>query len=178
MSDSWDEVILFDEENIGGTADAFFTYYFVNDVDDIGSMRAPICPYDEDDLDEAIDHADNLGGFVTGFEGQVVYVSPKVDLFDVLHARRGRNGAAADQIIEWIKENDGCDARSTTLHQYWEGAYGYQVAYFKLPLNVELRTRDWRSAPDAQPERRQALVRKAVSIRLAQLTNTDGWVAA
>ncbi|TGQ83727.1 hypothetical protein EN850_03005 [Mesorhizobium sp. M8A.F.Ca.ET.207.01.1.1] len=79
MSVSWNEVVLFDEENIDGVADAFFIpSVCVYDIDDIGSGRGPICPYNEDDLDEARDHADIRAGYVTGPVGDVVYVSPAV----------------------------------------------------------------------------------------------------
>ncbi|TPK78225.1 hypothetical protein [Mesorhizobium sp. B2-4-17] len=75
----WDEVDLFGEDNVGGVADAFFSpCVYLYDIDDIGSGRAPICRYNEDDLDETRDHADYRAGYVTGFDGEVVYVSPSV----------------------------------------------------------------------------------------------------
>ncbi|RUM99474.1 hypothetical protein EET67_00760 [Pseudaminobacter arsenicus] len=66
-----------------------------------------------------------------------------------------------------------CEAPSTTLHQYSQSGHDYQIAYFKLPRTIDLRTRKWRNAPDARPKRRQALVRKAIAIRLAQIAETE-----
>lgn len=68
-----------------------------------------------------------------------------------------------------VDVSDGIEARSTTLHRYAQDGHDYQISYFELPRTVDLRTRKWRTAPDARPKRRQALVRKAISIRLAQI---------
>jgi hypothetical protein len=72
-----------------------------------------------------------------------------------------------------VDVNDGIEARTTALHRYSQDGHDYQVSYFELPRAVDLRTRKWRTAPDARPKRRQALVRKAIAIRLAQMAETE-----
>jgi hypothetical protein len=57
---------------------------------------------------------------------------------------------------------------SLVLHRYSADGHAFQVSYFKLSRKVDLRTRNWRNAPDARPERRSMLVHKAVTIHQAQ----------
>jgi hypothetical protein len=61
-----------------------------------------------------------------------------------------------------IDVEPGCHARSIALHRYWRDFHHYQVTYFKLPRASDLATRNWRSAPDACPSRREAIVEAAV----------------
>lgn len=69
-------------------------------------------------------------------------------------------------------------APTIMLHRYSEEGQDYQISYFKLTRKVELQTRRWRNSPDASPQRRRALVEKAVAIRLAQMADADGQEAA
>lgn len=71
-----------------------------------------------------------------------------------------------------VDVGNGIEARSTTLHRYSFDGHDHQICYFELPRAVDLRTRKWRTAPDARPKRRRALVRKAIAIRLAQIAET------
>ncbi|MGE0768549.1 MAG: hypothetical protein AB7L90_19020 [Hyphomicrobiaceae bacterium] len=71
-----------------------------------------------------------------------------------------------------VNVSDGTEARTTTLHRYSHDGHDYQISYFELLRAVDLRTRKWRNAPDARPKRRQALVRKAVAIHLAQIAES------
>jgi hypothetical protein len=52
-------------------------HFFVRSLEDLGKRHMGICAYDADELDEAIDHAEDRGGCVTDAEGRVVYVSTK-----------------------------------------------------------------------------------------------------
>lgn len=74
---------------------------------------------------------------------------------------------------ETIGLNGGCDARTTTVRRWFEGDDAYQVSYFRLPRNVDLATRQWRAAPDALPERRMSVVKRAIEIRLADMAATS-----
>jgi hypothetical protein len=62
----------------------------------------------------------------------------------------------------------GKHAPSLVMHRFSEHGHDFQVSYFKLTHKVDLRTRKWRSSPDARPERRRLLVHKAVAIYQAQ----------
>lgn len=70
---------------------------------------------------------------------------------------------------ETIEIEAGCMAKVTTMHRYWAKGNHYQMAYFKLPHSVDLRTRNWRNSPDARPERRRSLVQAASATFLARL---------
>ena len=118
MGDPGEGALLFDEENIDGVADAFFTpSVYVYDIDDIGAGRAPICPYNEDDLDDARDHADDRAGFVTGPAGEVIYVSPEVRPGNVVDRARAASRWAlplAEEVLafmvadlKWQAEHSG-----------------------------------------------------------------------
>lgn len=70
---------------------------------------------------------------------------------------------------ETIEIEPGCRANVTTMHRYWAKGTHYQMAYFKLPHCVDLRTRNWRNLRDARPERRRSLVHAANATFLARL---------
>lgn len=57
---------------------------------------------------------------------------------------------------------------SLVLHRYSADGQAFQISYFKLSRKVDQRTRNWRNAPDARPERRSLLVHKAAAIHQAQ----------
>lgn len=61
------------------------------------------------------------------------------------------------------------EARATTLHRYIDEVREIQIAYFDLPPTMDIRTRHWRSAPDARPARRESLIVSAAAIRLQQI---------
>lgn len=60
------------------------------------------------------------------------------------------------------------DAKVILEQRHWHSLSHYQTTYFELPRSSDLRTRKWRDAPDARPERREALVRSATSFYNAQ----------
>lgn len=68
-----------------------------------------------------------------------------------------------------IEIEPGCTVSVTTMHRYWAEGKHYQMAYFKLPYSVDLRTRNWRNSPDVKPERRRSLVQAANATFLARL---------
>ncbi len=48
---------------------------------------------------------------------------------------------------------------------YWDiDGREYRLAYFKLTHEIHQRTRDWKNAPDANPVRRERLVRDGIAI--------------
>lgn len=80
--------------------------FLVCDVDDIGTGRAPVCPYEIGELLEACDHADLRGGFVVNAAGRVVYVSPKADLSQVSgRTLNVKAFALFCDVRDWIREN-------------------------------------------------------------------------
>ncbi|MHA6643721.1 hypothetical protein [Mesorhizobium sp. A623] len=60
----------------------------------------------------------------------------------------GKGGAA--KIYTWAFWNDG--------------NADYRLSYFKLTHDIHKRTRDWKSSPDANPERREWIVRDAIAL--------------
>lgn len=72
--------------------------------------------------------------------------------------------------------------QATTLHLHdygdvdviasssWQsGDHRHEVRYFRLPREVDIATREWRQRPDAQPQRREALVRRTLELFAQQL---------
>jgi hypothetical protein len=54
----------------------------------------------------------------------------------------------------------------------------YQLAYFRLTRDVDLRTRNWRAAPDARPDRRAEVVHQAIEISLAEMSSSADLASA
>lgn len=54
--------------------------------------------------------------------------------------------------------------RPSAIHYHWYNANRFRTAYFNLSGKADIRTRAWRSAPDALPARREKLVAKALEI--------------
>ena len=72
---------------------------------------------------------------------------------------------ATDPQGETIDLRNGRRVPARMIHR-WRDDDGrcFQLAHFRLTTGVDLRTRDWGKAPDALPERREAIVRRAVEI--------------
>lgn len=63
----------------------------------------------------------------------------------------------------------------------WQnGERRHEVRYFRLPREVDIATRKWRHTPDAQPQRREALVRRTLELFAQEivLQATGGSISA
>ena len=63
-----------------------------------------------------------------------------------------------------LKISQGFDAYPTVVNYHWSNGCHFRVAYFQLNQAVDRRTRRWKTAPDARPDRRTRLVADAVAI--------------
>lgn len=66
--------------------------------------------------------------------------------------------------VQRLAIDQASHVRPTAIHHHWHDASCFQTAYFDLSGKADVRTRAWRTTPDAAPARREKLVAKGLEI--------------